>query len=135
MKNKWKDIKGFEGKYQLSNNGEIRSIDRIVIKAEGAEHKQKGKLLKPTLISKKHKMYRLYDNNIITKFKVDIMKNVLKGKEWTNYLVENEMTKKSQIDLYFCTHNFVPIYKIGDYYFSFTITRGYKNLTSLKRLL
>lgn len=36
----WKDIKGFEGQYQVSNNGEIRSLDRYV------EFKHKSKFLK-----------------------------------------------------------------------------------------
>lgn len=27
----WKDIKGYEGFYQVSNFGRIRSVDRIVI--------------------------------------------------------------------------------------------------------
>ena len=26
----WKDINGFEGKYQISEDGQVRSMDRIV---------------------------------------------------------------------------------------------------------
>lgn len=26
----WRDIKGLEGKYQVSNEGRVRSLDRIV---------------------------------------------------------------------------------------------------------
>jgi hypothetical protein len=28
---KWKDIKGYEGSYQISNNGEIKSLERSVV--------------------------------------------------------------------------------------------------------
>lgn len=62
-------------------------------------------------------------------------KNVLKGNEWCRFLEENQLTKRLQLELYSCTHNYVPIYKLNGYYFSFTITRGYKHLPSLKRLV
>lgn len=37
----WKDIKGFEGLYQLSDSGEVRSLDRV----DSAGRKRKGKVL------------------------------------------------------------------------------------------
>ena len=43
----WKDIKGYEGLYQVSNYGEERSLDRIVIDKNGREMCFKGKILKP----------------------------------------------------------------------------------------
>jgi hypothetical protein len=44
---KWKDIKGFERHYQVSNLGNVRSLDRMV--AHKANHSQlkEGKLLTP----------------------------------------------------------------------------------------
>ena len=38
----WKDIEGYEGIYQISNTGKVRSLDRKVY-----NHFQKGKELKP----------------------------------------------------------------------------------------
>lgn len=38
----WKDIKGFEGIYQVSNLGRVRSLDRVGYQG----HKLKGKILK-----------------------------------------------------------------------------------------
>lgn len=43
----WKDIKGFEGVYQVSNVGHIRSLDRVETNALGQNVKRKGKLLNP----------------------------------------------------------------------------------------
>lgn len=39
----WKDIVGYEGKYQISSFGKVRSIDRI----DSSAKKRKGRLLKP----------------------------------------------------------------------------------------
>ena len=60
---------------------------------------------------------------------------VIKGKEWENYKVEHHLTDKKQEEIYVCTHDYVPIYVLGDYFFSFNINRGYSNLASLKRLV
>lgn len=48
----WKDIKGFEGRYQVSNMGRVRSLDMTWLtynwKRQGLmECKRKGKILKP----------------------------------------------------------------------------------------
>lgn len=45
----WKEIKGFEGYYEISNFGRIRSLDRICGKMpSGAERKWAGKMMTPT---------------------------------------------------------------------------------------
>ena len=43
----WKDIKGFEGRYQVSNLGRVRSLDRWTNHKN--PHFLKGKLMKPSL--------------------------------------------------------------------------------------
>ena len=48
----WKDIKGYEGYYQVSNFGRIRSIDRIVKDKTGKLVKKKGIILKQSPINK-----------------------------------------------------------------------------------
>ena len=42
----WKDIEGYEGAYQVSNYGRVRSLDRIVVREDGVVLKYKGKILK-----------------------------------------------------------------------------------------
>lgn len=44
MREEWKDIKGYEGIYQISNKGEVRSLDRIVHGRN--DYFQKGVILK-----------------------------------------------------------------------------------------
>lgn len=48
MKEIWKDIRGYEGYYQVSNLGNVKSLDRE-IKWRDTIRKQKGKMLKPRL--------------------------------------------------------------------------------------
>lgn len=48
---KWEDIKGYEGSYQISSYGKVRSLDRKIIYGDniGEYHTRKGQLLKPSL--------------------------------------------------------------------------------------
>lgn len=40
----WRDIPGYEGYYQVSNNGRVRSLDRTYIDRYGRQQKFRGKL-------------------------------------------------------------------------------------------
>lgn len=51
MEEIWKDIPGFEGYYQASNLGRIRSLDRVVNRNSGTAVK-KGRILKPHIVIK-----------------------------------------------------------------------------------
>lgn len=43
----WKDIPEFEGKYQVSNFGNVRSLDRKILYKDGRTRRYTGKILKP----------------------------------------------------------------------------------------
>ena len=43
----WRDIPGYEGYYQVSNNGDVRSLDRKIINRLGHELSLKGRQLRP----------------------------------------------------------------------------------------
>lgn len=45
MEEVWKPITGYEGLYEVSNLGEIRSLDRIIINKSQKEQTFKGKIL------------------------------------------------------------------------------------------
>ena len=45
----WKDIEGKEGKFQVSNKGRIKSLERIVIRSNGRLFHVREKILKPVV--------------------------------------------------------------------------------------
>ena len=52
----WRDIPGYEGKYQASSLGRIRSLDRVVKRRNWSSFRLPGRVLKPRL---SHKGYLL----------------------------------------------------------------------------
>ena len=46
MEEIWKDVKGFEGFYQVSNLGRVRSLDRISVSENRSAQKIKGTIKK-----------------------------------------------------------------------------------------
>lgn len=56
MKEIWKDIKGYEGIYQVSSEGRVRSLDRI----DSNNHPLKGIILKPYISNSGYLLVGLY---------------------------------------------------------------------------
>jgi hypothetical protein len=55
MKEIWKDIKGYEGRYQVSNLGNVKRLDRLIYNGHGMQL-LKNKILKPY---KRHEYLRV----------------------------------------------------------------------------
>jgi len=55
----WKDIEGYEGYYQVSDLGKVRSLNRVVAHIKNGPTKYKGRLLKPGLNNKGYKQVNL----------------------------------------------------------------------------
>lgn len=51
MEEKWVDIHGFEGEYQVSNYGRVRSLDRMIVFKDGRRRRYKGKVLSITSVT------------------------------------------------------------------------------------
>lgn len=47
----WLPIKGYEGEYEVSNLGKVRSLARVIICSDGTARRRKGKTLKPHVAS------------------------------------------------------------------------------------
>lgn len=49
----WKPIKGYEGFYEVSDYGRVKSLERVIIRSNGRKQYQKERILKPHKIGKK----------------------------------------------------------------------------------
>lgn len=63
MEEVWKDVPGFEGNYQASNLGRVRSLDKVVNCSKGVRVK-KGKILTHSITKYGYHRVVLYDNSI-----------------------------------------------------------------------
>lgn len=121
MNEVWKDIKGYEGSYQVSSIGRVRSLDRIITHMNMGvirKHLFKGKILKPLLehdgylylflykkgsYRKKFSIHRLVcetfisnPNNypIINHKDEDKTNNAVENLEWCDYSYNNTYNNK-----------------------------------------
>ncbi len=62
MQEIWKPIKGYEGLYEVSNLGRIKSLERIVNTNFGKPQLQKEKIIKGTYNIYGYKMYNFSNN-------------------------------------------------------------------------
>lgn len=69
MEEIWKDIKGYEGLYQVSNLGRVKSLYKEIIKSNGRNFYSKEKLLKFTMRSGYYNI-NLTSNKIRKSFEV-----------------------------------------------------------------
>ena len=58
----WKDIKGYEGLYQVSNLGRVKSLERNAYKPNGVARKKEEKILASALNSNGYSFVNLYKN-------------------------------------------------------------------------
>ena len=114
MEEIWKSVKGFEGYYEVSNLGNVRSVDRIVLDTvRNCERLLKGKVLvkkdngygyKCVMFCKEHKIYNKYVHRLVAEAFIpnqdklpqvnhkdeDKSNNCVDNLEWCTQLYNNE---------------------------------------------
>lgn len=59
----WKDVPGFEGTYQVSNFGNVKSIDRLIVNEFGVSYIKKGSIRKAYLNNKGYLSISVWDKD------------------------------------------------------------------------
>lgn len=59
----WKDVAEFEGLYEVSNFGNVRSVTRLITRSDGKTYLKKGKQLKSFVTNKGYEYVMLNDFN------------------------------------------------------------------------
>lgn len=62
-KEEWRPIKGYEGFYEVSSHGRVRSLDRVVDRCNWCPQNRQGKILKGTENRDGYIKVRLYKNS------------------------------------------------------------------------
>ncbi len=76
MKEVWKDIPGYEGYYQVSNKGRIRSLDRIkIIKGQILKQMDNGRGYKKVTLCKNGRYKQTYAHRLVGKVFLDNEEN------------------------------------------------------------
>src|SRR5699024_11058913 len=69
----WKDINGYEGIYQVSSLGRVRSLDRTLLNKNNIEYKVKGKIRKISCAGKGYQDIQLSKEGMSKMFLVHIL--------------------------------------------------------------
>ena len=64
----WRPIKGFEGYYECSSFGNIRSIDRVIVDVYGKPFHKKGRILKSRELNQGYLTVGLSKNNYVKNY-------------------------------------------------------------------
>ncbi len=59
----WKDVVGYEGRYQVSCRGRVKSLDRYVDYKAGSRRKVLGRILKAAYLPKGYQKFELWREN------------------------------------------------------------------------
>lgn len=113
----WKDVPGYEGLYQVSNLGRVKSVDRTIIKKNGISQHFKSKIISVWIsdyiyvwLSKNGKGKTYAIHNLVAKAFLPNAKNELcvnhkdenkhnnnvNNLEWCNYIYNNNYNFKSK---------------------------------------
>lgn len=70
MEEEWKPVPGYIGYYEVSNIGNVRSVDRLVTYSNGIKHVYKGRMLKQDVNYKGYHRVRLHKDGKSKAFSV-----------------------------------------------------------------
>ncbi len=69
----WKDIEGFEGIYQISNTGLVKSLERNIVNSHIGIQKLKVRILKPDVMKDNYLRITLSKDGKISKYPIHVL--------------------------------------------------------------
>ena len=103
----WRDIEGYEGLYQVSNKGRVRSLDRYVGYKGISKALRKGKILKPHQDNKGYLSVILQKDGKVKKFLVHcLVMKMFVGEKQSNMQINHKdecKTNNKLENLEYCT--------------------------------
>lgn len=113
VKEIWKDVVGYEGLYEVSNLGRVRSLDRVLIYKSGKHKPHKGRIMRLTLTSKGYPSVDLCKDGQVKKMLVHRLVAIAFLSNPNNYNVVNhkdETPSNNFADNLECTHQYNSTY-------------------------
>lgn len=112
MKEVYKDVKGYEGLYQVSDLGAVKALDRYNVDKNGKRKFYPGKLLKFDTVERNHTTYHrvtLSKDGKTKRFQIHrlVASEFLpckEGKECVNH-IDNNGSNNALVNLEWCTHS------------------------------
>lgn len=114
MEEEWRDINGYEGLYQVSNTGRVRSLGKWIDRKCKGKKWQEEKILKPKINKKGYQSVCLYKNGVKKLFQVHRLVAQAFIPNPNNYPCvnhKNEIKDDNRVDnLEWCTVKYNNIY-------------------------
>lgn len=111
----WKDVKGLEGYYQVSNKGRVKSVPRTIIKKNGYHSNISEKILKPSYSNKGTTLVSVFSKD--GKIRVKPYKALLQEHFGANYeIVDIALTQEVQEgELFKDVRGYEELYEVSNY--------------------
>lgn len=91
MEEIWKDVKGYEGLYQVSNLGRVKSLNKEIIRKNGVKQTFKGKILSPAISNKGYYLIALSNKGKIKTYSIHKLMARTFINDYTDELVVNHI--------------------------------------------
>jgi len=96
----WRDVVGYEGYYQVSNFGRVRSVDRYIKHNKGGKRIWRGRVLRQTFNCKYYRVHLSKDNHIVCKLVHRLVAEAfiprIEGKDYVDHI--NADTKDNRVE-------------------------------------